>query len=195
MPKIVDHEERRERIAEATWRVIMSRGMEGATVRNIAAEAGLSLGALRHYFTTQEELLAYAMKLVKEKATARIEAIARLELPPKEKMVRILLEMVPVNETTTAEMEVWLAFTFYNRHKMDALDASPDGVYEGMQKMLRMLSAHGLLRADIDVDVETETLYALVDGIALHALLQPARMTKSRVERVLTRYLDAILIE
>ncbi len=39
--------------------------MEGATV-NIAQEAGLSLGALRHYFTTQDELLGYAMILVKE---------------------------------------------------------------------------------------------------------------------------------
>ncbi len=67
MPKIIDHEKRRKQIAEATWRTILERGMEGATVRNIAQEAGLSLGALRHYFTTQDELLGYAMTLVKEK--------------------------------------------------------------------------------------------------------------------------------
>lgn len=41
MPKIVDHEKRRKRIAKAMWKVILKKGMEGATVRNIAQEAGL----------------------------------------------------------------------------------------------------------------------------------------------------------
>lgn len=71
MPKQIDHEKRRKEIAEATWRVILERGMEGASARNIAKEAGLSLGALRHYFSTQDELLVFAMKLVQEKVMAR----------------------------------------------------------------------------------------------------------------------------
>lgn len=45
MPKQIDHEKRRKQIAEATWRVILERGMEGASARNIAKEAGLSLEA------------------------------------------------------------------------------------------------------------------------------------------------------
>ncbi|MBY6274089.1 MAG: TetR family transcriptional regulator, partial [Bacillaceae bacterium] len=60
MPKIVDHEQRKERIAEACWRVILKRGMKGATVRNIAKEAGLSPGSLRHYFSSQGDLYLYA---------------------------------------------------------------------------------------------------------------------------------------
>lgn len=87
--------------------------MEGATVRNIAKEAGLSLGALRHYFSTQDDLLIYAMELVKERARARIDAIAMQELPPKEKVVRILLQLLPTTDETMAEMKVWFAFTAY----------------------------------------------------------------------------------
>ncbi|TWH27610.1 TetR family transcriptional regulator [Bacillus subtilis J22] len=107
MPKQIDHEKRRKQIAEATWRVILERGMEGASARNIAKEAGLSLGALRHYFSTQDELLAFAMKLVQEKVTARIKDIAVRDLLPKKKVLQILLEMVPTNEETIREMEVW----------------------------------------------------------------------------------------
>lgn len=164
-------------------------------MRNIAAEAGLSLGALRHYFTTQEELLAYAMKLVKERASERINAIIAMDLPPKRKLLRILLEIVPVNETTTAEMEVWFAFTFYHRRKPESFEAKHDGVYDGMKKLIDFLTAHRLLRPGLDAEIETETLYAIVDGIAMHALLEPERVTKERVERVLTRYLDDICIE
>ncbi|MCY8689106.1 TetR family transcriptional regulator, partial [Bacillus spizizenii] len=98
--KQIDHEKRRKEIAEATWRVILERGMEGASARNIAKEAGLSLGALRHYFSTQDELLVFAMKLVQEKVMARIKDITMRDVPPKEKVLHILLEIVPTNEET-----------------------------------------------------------------------------------------------
>lgn len=92
MPKQIDHEKRRKQIAEATWRVILERGMEGASARNIAKEAGLSLGALRHYFSTQDELLAFAMKLVQEKVTDRIKDIAVRDLLLRKKCCKFCLK-------------------------------------------------------------------------------------------------------
>lgn len=192
MPKIVDHDERKKLIAEATWRVILKRGMEGATVRNIAEEAGLSLGALRHYFSTQTELIIYAMKLVKEKANARIIEIAMQDLPTKEKVLRILLELVPTNEETMAEMEVWFAFTAHARHHEDLFDAQHDGIFTGVKKLLIQLEKEQLLREDIEIELEAEKLYALIDGIALHAMLEPGRVHKDRIIAVLTHYLDSI---
>jgi AcrR family transcriptional regulator len=195
MPKIVDHEKRKKQIAEATWRVILNLGMKGASVRNIAKEAGVSLGALRHYFSTQDELLVYAMKLVKEQATIRINEITMSELPPKEKILKVLLEIVPVNEETMAEMEVWFAFTFHARHKEDIFDAQHDGIFIGMQNLIHYLDQHQLLRKDLDKEIETERLYALVDGIALHAMLESKRVNKERIINVLTHHLDSICVE
>jgi len=54
--------------------VIRLDGLEHASVRNVAREAGLSMGALRHYFATQSELLCFAMQLVGDRARARIAA-------------------------------------------------------------------------------------------------------------------------
>ncbi|MEK5437507.1 MULTISPECIES: TetR/AcrR family transcriptional regulator [Paenibacillus] len=71
MAKIVDHAQRRLRIAEATLRVIRQQGMNGATVRNIAQESDFLLGAMRHYFSTQDDLIDFSMRLVKERATVR----------------------------------------------------------------------------------------------------------------------------
>ena len=63
MPKIVDHAERRREVLDATWRVIGREGLEAATVRRIAAEAGCSIGVLAHYFQDKEDILISAHQL------------------------------------------------------------------------------------------------------------------------------------
>ncbi|MBW4082272.1 TetR/AcrR family transcriptional regulator [Paenibacillus sp. S150] len=192
MPKIVDHSERKSHIAEATWRVIMNQGMKGATVRKIAQEAGVSLGALRHYFSSQHELLAFAMNLVKERVNARIAAILGLGLPPKEKVTRVLLELIPVDDTTMAEMEVWFAFVFHLKYADEEYAELNDEIYPGIRRLVDYLDRQGVLRQDLDKDNEAERLYALVDGLALHAMLEPERLDKQRIICVLTGHMNAI---
>src|SRR5690606_24907454 len=192
MPKIVKHEERKQQIAKAMWRVILEKGMEGATVRNIAEEAGLSLGALRHYFSNQDDLLVYAMTLVQERATERIVSVVQQDLPPKEKVMAVLLEIVPVNEETLAEMEVWFAFMAYVKHRRDELDVPNDGIFEGVQKVMTFLSASGLMQDGLDLDLETERLYALIDGIAVHTLFEKDRLDANRITRTIRYHIDSI---
>lgn len=191
MPKIVDHDNRKKAIAEATWQVILEQGMKGATVRNIARKAGLSLGALRHYFSTQEELLIYAMDLVKERVAERVEKIALKNLPPKEVVLQMLLEIVPTNETTRAEMEVWLEFVLYFRNKGNR-ESQNDGILEGIQKLLDSLDRARFLKNEIDKDLETERLCALIDGLSIHAILNPTRLTKERIISILAHHIDEI---
>ncbi|MET3695738.1 TetR family transcriptional regulator [Bacillus oleivorans] len=194
MPKLVDHEKRKKQIAEATWRVIVEQGMEGATVRNIAKEAGISLGSLRHYFSTQEELLAYSMNLVKENVTARVLKIAAQELPIKAKALKMLLELVPTNKESMAESEVWFTFIAYSRHK-ERFDANQDGVLLGIQQLMKFLRQFDLLKPDINFELETERLYAVIDGLALHAMLNPNRVNRDLAEKVLVRHLEEICEE
>lgn len=195
MPKIVDHEKRRNQIAEAAWRVVLERGMEGATVRNIAKEAQISLGALRHYFSSQDELLVYTMKLVKEQATARINEIASQDLPPKEVIQNILFEIVPITKDKMAEMEVWFSFIAYARHQEDVLDVHNDGIYIGMQKLIDYLAHSNLLRKGLNIELETERLYALIDGISLHAMLEPKRVNEERIKDTIIYHLNSIFID
>lgn len=170
--------------------------MRHASVRNIAKEAGLSLGALRHYFTTQDELLAFAMRLVKERVTARILEVTALPLPPKDKALRILFELVPADRDRMAEMEVWFAFIYHARFGEGAGAASPedDGIREGLARIVYYLAQEALLKPGLDPEAETERLYALVDGLALHAMLNPERLDGARIERVLAGHLASICV-
>jgi DNA-binding transcriptional regulator YbjK len=75
MPKLVDPDQRRSELAQAVWTVIRRDGLQRASVRNVAREAGLSMGSLRHYFASQSELLCFAMQLVGDRARARVAAL------------------------------------------------------------------------------------------------------------------------
>lgn len=46
-----------EKILQAAKRVISEKGINGATMRGIAEEAGLSTGAIYHYYKNKEEVL------------------------------------------------------------------------------------------------------------------------------------------
>ena len=77
MPKIVDEAERKARIAEAVWVIAAKRGLHAATVRAVAAQCDLSVGAIRHSFESQAQLQQYAMALLVEQAKARIDNVAQ----------------------------------------------------------------------------------------------------------------------
>lgn len=195
MTKIVDHDQRRLLIAEATLRIIRQMGMKGATVRNIARESGLSLGALRHYFSTQDDLIDFSMRLVKERATVRINELVSIDMPLFQKVLRILLELLPTDDNKLAEMEVWFAFTAHYRSSGTTYDAQHDGVQDLVERLLHSLKESGLLRPELDYTLETERLYAFIDGIALHALLDTKRVDYERIVNVVTYHMKSICTE
>lgn len=195
MTKIVDHDQRRLLIAEAALRVIRQMGMKGATVRNIARESGLSLGALRHYFSNQDDLIDFSMRLVKERATARINKLIDLDIPLFPKVLRILLELLPTDDNKLAEMEVWFAYTAHYRSSGTAFDAEHDGVLDLVERMLHSMKESGVLRPELDCALEIERLYAFIDGIALHAFLDTKRVNYEQITNLLTYHMKSICTE
>lgn len=194
MPKIVDHEQQKIKVAEAAWRVIRQSGIENASVRNVAQEAGISPGSMRHYFSTQSELFLFSMNLVSERANARIAALS-FDRPMPEVVRDMLSELLPLNEEKRSEMEVWLAFM--SRSIWDtALHDLAKRVYEEMnQGMIRTVAAlaqQGLVSKDLDAEEEGRRMQVFVDGIALHGLLYPQSMTPQHMERLLDQYLEEL---
>jgi AcrR family transcriptional regulator len=194
MPKLVDHEERRRELGDAVWRVIRSRGVDGASIRTVAHEAGWSPGALRHYFSTQSELLTFAMQMVVERIEARVGA---LEPPadPRRAVEQRLHELLPLDKERRAENEVWLAFAA--RALVDPqLRARHVEVDEELRKAcvaaLEELGSDGRLRPGLDLELEAERLHGLLDGLALHTAMRPDRMSPELIRSVLARHLDSL---
>lgn len=193
MPKVVDHEERRRELAEAVWRVILRDGLGGVSVREVAAEAGWSSGALRHYLGTKEDLLASAARLLEEQVVGRLERRTR-GLPPREAFRAALCEVLPLDEERRIEGALWFAFA--GRSLVDPRIADEyEMVFDGMRELCATITHEmedlDLLAPGLDPDTEAARLHAVVDGLCVHGLL--GRMDKAGMLAVLDAHLDGIL--
>jgi len=196
VPKVVDHEERRRELAEAVWRVILRSGVEGVSVREVAAEAGWSSGALRHYLGTKDELLAAAARLLEERVVRRL-MVRPDGLTPREAVLAALCEVLPLDDERRTEGRIWLAFV--NRSLVDERVAQEhrrllfDGVRELCGRVVHEMAGLGFLVPSLDPDAEAARLHALVDGLAVHGLL--GRIGKDEMLAVLDDHLGKILRE
>jgi AcrR family transcriptional regulator len=185
MPKQVDHAQRREELAAALWRLVVREGIEAASIRRVAAEAGWSTGSLRHYFETHSQLLAFAMELVVDRVTAR------LAYPPPPADVRAAVEwalqqVLPLDAERRAEMQVWLAFTMRSLVDPDLAELR-ERAHAGLRDVCRQAVA--ALRLE-PAEQEAQRLHALIDGLALHAVVDPVTTTPERQKQLLAAYLD-----
>jgi AcrR family transcriptional regulator len=194
MPRFVDPDQRRAALAEAVWTVIRRDGLQRASVRNVAREAGLSMGSLRHYFASQSELLCFAMGLVGDRAAARVAALAPAA-DPRRAAERLLHELVPLDDERRAESEVWLAFT---GHAL--VDPAQRAIHQRIHDQLKgacaraitILADAGLTADDLDLPLEAARLHALLDGLAVHAVMRPDQLPPARVTAVISRHLDTL---
>jgi AcrR family transcriptional regulator len=195
MPKVVDHEQRRRELGHAVWRVIRRDGVDHASVRTVAHEAGWSPGALRHYFATQSELLAFAMGLVVERIEHRVAALDHAA-DPRQAVEQVLHELLPLDDERRAENEVWLAFTA--RALIDpGLRAQHNEVYEALSQacgsaLEALAGGPGPPEDRAATALQVERLHALVDGLAVHTALRPDLMPPERIVAVLRLHLDAL---
>ncbi|MET4059451.1 AcrR family transcriptional regulator [Arthrobacter sp. UYP6] len=109
MPKIVDHERRRAEIVQTTWRVIARRGLDGATLREVAAEAGFANGAIKPYFPAKSDLLEATFRHVFIRTNTRSSAAVE-GLDGFEALRAFCLEVLPLDPDRLDEARVVIAF-------------------------------------------------------------------------------------
>lgn len=195
MPKIVDHEHRKIKIAEATWEVIVEEGLENATVRKIAKKAGLSVGSLRNTFPSQADLILYSMELVSARVKKRI-ASKRYDGPPLQVALELISEFLPADEERKIEMEVWFVFSAKALTAPKLNEMFKKVHYEmsqAIQLLLLKLQSTGHLQENLDLNVETSRLLALVDGLGIHHLLHPEKLTYESMMHVLKLHLQTLI--
>ena len=108
MPKIVDHAERREEILEATRRVILKRGLDGVTMRNIAAEVGKSTGLVNHYFEDKSGLLLATLEASMKEFGRHIDANAADAAPGRPSVRALLKAALPGDDAQRVHWILWI---------------------------------------------------------------------------------------
>ena len=194
MPKIVDHDEKRKQIAEAAWNIIRKEGVEKVSIRRVAAEAGMSSGALRHYFSTQDEMLLFIMNYYLEEGKKRSQNKEWSE-NPVQAVEEVLLELVPIDEEKKIETSVWwiLALRSLTSDTIkDKKDEMTDGTYELANSLIEILALKGVLSDSMNAELEKSRLTALIEGLSIHALLRPDVYSPEKVKEVIRYHLETL---
>lgn len=201
VPKIVDAVVRRQEVVEAVFRIVAADGLERASLREVADEAGLAVGSVRHYFDSSDELLAHSFGVVVDRVTGRLAAARdRLaELPPgsaehREGVLTLLGQFLPLDEERAVDACVWMAFKNAARIR-PFLSAEADRSHRAVAAVVGWLVLE--LKGNDDgahqeLVTEAERLLATLDGLTMHALLQPEWMTAQMCRDVLESHLNGL---
>ncbi|MCC3779545.1 TetR/AcrR family transcriptional regulator [Streptomyces sp. UNOB3_S3] len=178
MPKRVDHDERRHRIAEALWRIASERGLDGASLRDVAAEAGISLGQLQHYFRTKDDMLVFALGHISELAARRIAsrvgALAGEDPSPRTLLRETLAEMLPLDDKSRTGQLTQIAYFVRAVHDERLRRHAKEGIpalREFFADRIRRAVERGDVAPGRDPDTEAMLLIALADGLSGYVLL------------------------
>jgi AcrR family transcriptional regulator len=176
VPKRVDHEERRRQITDALLRTAATRGLHATGMREVAAEAGVSLRLVQYYFGTKEELLLAATQNLAARFAERVMARARLSnagasgpARPRDVIAAILTEGLPADDerrTFTIVYTAYLALSLTDPAlAIGPLAKNSGAVIDVVAAQLRSAQAAGDVPVRLDPDVEAVSLLAMSAGL------------------------------
>ena len=137
MPKIVDHDLQRETFADAAMRLIARNGLEGLTMRGVAAESGLSYGALFHYFDSKDQLLEHAVRTTIARQTERLNAVSD-QYSGMEALQHLLCDDAISSDASRESWLVWMAFQYQAALRESFREMNAE-LLDGWQERIRYL--------------------------------------------------------
>jgi AcrR family transcriptional regulator len=172
--------ESRERLERAALTVFARTGFQRATVRDVAREAGVSQGLLYHYFRTKDELLSAVFRNGARDVAAALASPAPSGTPEE----RFAAFVHASFQLVDAHRDYWRLnhLIRYDPAVIAALGPDLHGWTTAVTVALtEMLAALG----HRDPPALARVLFAAIDGIAQHYLLDPAGYPLAEVSAAL----------
>ncbi|WP_188191838.1 TetR/AcrR family transcriptional regulator [Nonomuraea sp. SYSU D8015] len=182
-------DQRRRDIAEALLTVAGERGLHAATMRAVAAQAGVSLHLVQHYFETKEQLMLYALRYLAERMAERLEKrFAGLDDDPRAVIEAVLQEALP----TDAQSRVFhLVYTSYAVLAVTDPTLAAQPLLTAPNAMEDFIAAQ-LSRASPGLDARTEAVALLAMSAGLNAAVLAGQRTADDAMAVLRHQLDRL---
>jgi len=179
----------RERLLRAARSVFARSGFHGASVEEIASEAGFSTGALYSNFSGKEDLFLALMEREIDEHAGEIADAVRARASIAERATGGARQWMTMIER---EPEVLLLFMEFWAYGVRDARMRPKvaAQFARMRELLTMLIADGVREFDLELDIPAEQLAvaidALADGIARQKLADPDAVPDELMGRVLS---------
>lgn len=194
MPKIVDHEERRNTIARAITEIIVAEGFERVTMRGLAARVGFAHGVIIRYFPNKQSILEAAVRQLymaaNERVAAEVEGFTGLEA--LERMCRALL---PFGAEAILRARAVIALWNYAAHnpELSAIHRESNLLWrDAYQSFLVQARESGELAEHIDIDAIVNRIVVSSAGWQMTAALLPEFTGEADLERELAMLMSGL---
>jgi AcrR family transcriptional regulator len=197
VPKVVDHDERRLELLDATWRIIARQGIEGATMREIALEAGFANGALKPYFPTKETLLEFAFGHVFNRTNKRTSVVTAGK-SGLAALRAFCLEVLPLDEERVNEARIVIPFwqkAVNDPQKALIHQRSMDAWLDAIRSWLSEARMAGEVNTPVDDDVLAGQVLNMLLGAQIEAALAPVGEGDFQHARQLEAYFSLLRTE
>jgi AcrR family transcriptional regulator len=171
MPRRVDHGERRAHITAALLRIAGTRGLQAVSMREVAAEAGVSLRLVQYYFTDKRTLMRSGLDELAARLDRRVKARAAARgtgLAPRAVLEVVLGAILPTDEAGRLDRMAWTAYfaaTLTDPALLEGATDHPHALEDYLTGTLTRAQAAGDVAADRDARTEVVTLLALTNGL------------------------------
>jgi TetR/AcrR family transcriptional repressor of bet genes len=182
MPKLVDHDERRRALARAAVDAVASSGLDEVKLSDIARAAGVTTGALAHYFPDKDAVLAAAL----EEVCSRL--LSRLEADGGRIRIEDISHALPLDRAAINDWRVWLAY--WGRAPFsESLRSIHQKCYQEIEDAL----TDGLSKASKTPRLVAAAIIAAVDGVGTRATLEPEAWPPERQRALLSTLLGPLV--
>lgn len=197
MPKKVDHELRRRKLAEATFELISKSGLSGLTLTKVAEELGSSIGAIAHYARTRDDLLLLAGDYSVEVGTALAETTLK-KYKGVEALRRLLYDTLPTTELRSNAWLIWLDFCERANARKDTrmrgiLLERHKGYSKWFSDRIEDAKKAGEIAPDIDAGRMALNALVLVEGIGIMILVRGHSFSAKAQRRMIDDWIAGML--
>ena len=188
-------EQTTQRLLEAAQKLIARKGLDAASVENIAAAAGYSRGAFYSNFKSKDDLFIELLRRDHEKGTRDLNALRASDLPMDQIQARardIYAHMFRDNESfmTWTEARMMAARDTRFRAKLDTL-------MNEKRAQIATFIQYFYDRVGIKPEMPPEKMamgfMSLAEGVRLFMLSSPSEMTQPTAEALLSLFVDSIM--
>ncbi|MFA1822908.1 TetR/AcrR family transcriptional regulator [Virgibacillus oceani] len=196
MPKIIDHNERKAQIVEATFDVIYHYGFEKAALREIAKKAGLSLGSVQHFFPKQKDIYTYAMDIIFQRFEQRMQKVEQADEDVFENAVHMAKQIVQVQtDVERMENDIWVKFTLMATMNPEYQDLNEDYRKVNLnfaKNIISLLYHNGYLESSINIEDKAHNLIIFITGLTFESVIYTRFYNHQVVEQKVREYLTNI---
>ncbi len=187
--KLEERQARKERIILGALQVFKDKGLESATMDEIAQVAGFGKSTLYYYFPSKEEVFNAIMVEGWEKLWSSMEDIIHAELPPKDTFLKILKKLAEIVDQNRAHYE----FLFNAAKTLSQQVATPTWrpYQERLYATLLSILKEGIAAGEF-TNLQPELMLQAIGGI-FHQMVFTRRdrgsVTEQEVEDIVKRLL------